>query len=447
MALGSLRGWWRTTFGLVAIVGVVLALTTLAIGFIAFEATHEALEQQLDHRIATETAALIDEGHDGPEGVTIAIRRREAARSTASLDFLLIDPNGRRLAGGLDAQVPASPGYVELLPYRLNGEQRIAQSLTTLLPGGYRLLVAADRAPIDEMDKSLLRLFAGAFGLMLVLGIFAAWIVGTVTRRRLASIDRTAQAIIGGDLSKRVPVTGAGDEFDDVAITLNRMLDRIGALMDNLRQVSSDVAHDLRTPLTRLHNRLDEALASDDRDVQRSAIAAASTQSRELLDIFAALLRIAEVEGIGSRAQFKTLNLSDLVDGIAETYRPDMEASGHNLTTDIAPNVMLHGDRRLMQQLLTNLLDNALAHTPGGTTVHLSLTRAGNGIALGIADDGPGVPDCERARLFQRFTRGEHSRTTRGHGLGLALVAAIAAAHGGTARLAKPPGFTVTIAL
>jgi hypothetical protein len=220
MARGSLKGWWRTTFALVAIVGIVFALTTLAIGVIAFEATHEALEQQLDHRIATETAALIDEGEDGAEGVAAAIRRREAARSTASLDFLLIDANGVRIAGGLDAQVPSSPGYVELLPYRMNGEQRIAQSLTTRLPNGHKLLVAADRAPIDEMDRSLLKLFAASFGLMLLLGIGAAWIVGTVTKRRLASIDHTAQAIIGGDLAQRVPVTGAGDEFDDVAVSL-----------------------------------------------------------------------------------------------------------------------------------------------------------------------------------------------------------------------------------
>ncbi len=447
MRLGVGTGWWRSSFGLVAIVGIVFALTTLAIGVIAYVATHEALEQQLDHRIATETAALIDEGDDGPEGVAVAIRRREAARSTASLDFLLVDPDGRTVAGSLGATVPALPGYVELLPYERNGEQRIAQSLTTLLPGGHRLLVAADRAPIDEMDRSLLKLFVGTFGLMLVLGIGAAWIVGTVTRRRLASIHGTAQAIIGGDLGQRVPVSGAGDEFDDVAVTLNRMLDRIGLLIDNLRQVSSDVAHDLRTPLTRLHNRLDEALATDDREGQRGAIAAASAQSRELLDIFAALLRIAEVEGIGSQAHFKPLDLSALVEGVDETYRPDMEASGHSLTADIAPDITLHGDRRLMQQLLTNLLDNALSHTPAGTTVHLSLTLSGGRTLLVVTDDGPGVADGEGARLFQRFARGERSRTSDGHGLGLALVAAIAAAHGGSARLMPGPGFKVAIEL
>ena len=198
--------------------------------------------KQLDHRIATETAALIAEGDDGPRGVAHAIRRREGARSTASLDFRLVDPKDRVLAGTLDAIVPDKPGYIELLPYNREGEQRIAQSLTTLLPRNHRLLVAADREVIDEMDATLLKLFVGTFGLMLVLGVGAAWSVGAITQRRLASIDLTAQAIIGGNLQQRMPVTNDGNEFDRVAKTL--MLDRICTLMENLRQVSNDVAHD-----------------------------------------------------------------------------------------------------------------------------------------------------------------------------------------------------------
>ena len=441
----SFRRWSRTTFGLVTIVGIAFALTTLAIGIIAFEATHEALEQQLDHRIATETAALIDEGDDGPDGVAAAIRRREAARSTASLDFRLVDSADRLVAGSLDAVVPDKAGYIELLPYTRDGEQRIAQSLTTLLPSGHRLLVAADRAVIDEMDASLLKLFIGAFSIMLALGVAAAWVVGIVTRNRLSRIDTTAKAIIDGDLGRRMPVTGAGDEFDRVAETLNQMLDRIALLMDNLRQVSSDVAHDLRTPLTRLHNRLDEALATDDRHAQRQAIEAATAQSRELLDIFGALLRIAEVEGMGVRAQFREMALSELVDNIVETYRPDAETSGHILTKWVAPNLTLVGDRRLIQQLLSNLLDNTLAHTPAGTTIQVSLAKVGNHTQIVIADDGPGVAAEETANLFQRFTRGQRSRTSGGHGLGLALVAAISTAHGGTVKLTSPPGFKIKV--
>ncbi len=440
-----MRRWWRGTFGLVAIVALVFALATLVIGVIAFETTHEALELQLDHRVAIETQALIAEGDDGPEGVAAAIRRREAARSTASLGYRLVDAADRTIAGDLDAVVPATPGYVELLPYTAGGQQRIAQSLTTMLPGDHRLLVAADREVIDEMDRTIIRLFVGAFGAMLLVGIGAAWAVGLITRRRLARIDGTAQAIIGGDLARRVPVTGSGDEFDGVADTLNRMLDRIGGLMENLRQVSSDVAHDLRTPLTRLHNRLDEALASDDRDVQRAAIEAAAGEARELLDIFAALLRIAEVEGMNARAHFKLVELSVLVGEMAEAYRPAIEAGGRMLGVRFDSGVTMPGDRRLLQRILTNLLDNAILHTPPGTLIEVKLSRKNGAIELCVSDDGPGVDADTAESLFDRFARADRSRSSPGHGLGLALVAAVVGAHGGTARISPRPGFGVHV--
>ena len=169
------------------------------------------------------------------------------------------------------------------------------------------------------------------------------------------------------------------------------------------------------------------------------------SQSRELLDIFAALLRIAEVEGMGVKAQFREMALSALVDNIVETYRPDAETSGHDLIKTIAPDLSLVGDRRLVQQLLSNLLDNALAHTPSGTTIAVSLDKRADRIRICVTDDGPGVSPDEAATLFQRFTRGEKSRTSGGHGLGLALVAAIANAHGGKVMLASPPGFGIIV--
>ncbi len=440
-----MKRWWRGTFGLVAAVAFGFSLATLAIGVVAFETTHEALELQLDHRIAIETQALIDEGQDGPDGIAAAIRRREAASSTASLGYLLVDAAGEPLAGTLDTIVPAKPGYVELLPYRADGQERIAQSLTTALPEGHRLLVAANRAAIDEMDNSFIKLFLGAFGTMLLLGITAAWVVGIVTRRRLARIDHTASAIIAGDLSRRVPLSGSGDEFDGVAETLNLMLDRIGGLMENLRQVSSDVAHDLRTPLTRLQNRLDEALREPDGDLQRGAIEAAAAEATELLEVFSALLRIAEVEGMAARAHFQTVDLSAVVADVAETFRPSMESSGHQLVTSIAPGLTLPGDRRLLQQMLTNLLDNAAQHTPQGTTVHITCESTHNGICLAVTDDGPGVSENEAPDLFNRFARVDRSRSTPGHGLGLAMVAAIVAAHSGRATIAPRPGFGVHV--
>jgi signal transduction histidine kinase len=437
----------RSTFGLVVLVALVLAVVTGAIGAIAYEVTHEAIEEQLDHRIAVETAALLAEAHeDGVADLADAIRRRDAARSTASLDYLLVDDAGRKLAGDIEAEAPAQPGYEEFLHYRRAGKTGIAQSLTTLVPGG-KLVVAADRGGLKEIDRILATLFAAAFTAMLVVGVGAAALIGGITRRRLARIDATALAIIGGDFHRRVPLDGSNSEFDRLAGTLNRMLDRMAGLMDNLRQVSSDVAHDLRTPLTRLHNSLDRALTEADPAARTAGIEAAREQAGELLDIFAALLRIAEIEGMAERLPRQRLDLSALVEKMAETYRPDMEAAGLHLHRSITPDIGLQGDPRLLSQLLANLLDNALNHTPAGTTVAVSLERLDRAVRIRVADNGPGVAAADESRLFERFARAEQSRSTPGHGLGLALVAAVATAHGGRATLDAETGFSVTIEL
>jgi signal transduction histidine kinase len=441
-----IRAPWRTTFGVAAIVSLALALTTILIGLAAYYVTHEALEIQLDHRIATETQALLAErGEGGTAELASLIRQRDAARSTASLGYILVDRNGRRLAGALDANAPDRAGYLEFLHYDRGAG--IAQALTTILPDGERLVVAADRQVIDEIDETILKLFSAAFAAMLILGVGGAWTVGAVTGARLRRIDQAAQAIIAGDLRQRMPVDGSDSEFDRVARTLNQMLDRIGALLDNLRQVSSDVAHDLRTPLTRLHNRLHEARTASGEAERRAAIDAATAESQELLDLFAALLRISEVEAGALRVGFRDLSLSDLADDLVESYRPDAEESGHRLTSQVESGILVHGDRRLLRQLIANLLDNALRHTPPGTTVWLALSRRQEGILLTIEDDGPGVSSDESSRLFERFSRAERSRSTDGHGLGLALVAAVARIHGGEAAIRPGPGFRIDVQL
>lgn len=436
---------WRTTFGLTILVSLIFALATVVIGVLAYAVVHEAMEVQLDHRTATETRALLARvGNGGIQQLATLIHQRDAAHSTASLGYILVDPRGKRLAGALDAQVPMEPGHFELLPYGKHGG--IAQALTTQLPDGSRLLVAADRSVIDHMDIIILKLFLAAFAAMLVLAVGGAWTVGVVTRGRLRRFDDAAQAIIGGDLRQRMPLDGSGSEFDSVADTLNQMLDRNAALVDNLRQVSSDVAHDLRTPLTRLHNRLHEALAANGSD-RTVAIEAATVESRELLELFAAILRISEVEAGTLRRDFRDLSMTELVDDLVDSYAPDFEISGHLLVSTIDPDLRLQGDRRLLRQLIANLLDNALRHTPPGTTTSLSLTSRANCLLLTVSDDGPGVPAEDAPRLFDRFSRSEASRTTAGHGLGLALVAAVTRMHDGTISLGEGAGFRVEILL
>lgn len=433
----------QSTTGVVTVVGILLALATLAIGATVHEVAHEALEEQLDHRIATETRALLAEAaRGGTPAVAELISRRELATAESGLAYLLSDSKRKRLAGSLDAAMPPQPGYLEHL--RHDRGQRKAQALTSRLPDGSWLLVAADRAAIDDTDRAIQQVTALAFGGLLLLGIAAAWTVGAITRARLNGIDRTALAIIDGDLSKRIPVDGSGSEFDRVSITLNRMLDRIVGLLDNLREVSGNIAHDLRTPLTRLTNQLEAARGSRDPGAH---IDAALDQSRELLDIFAAMLRVSEVESHAVRSHFVSLSLSQLVTGVVETYRPDFEASGHRLLMAVVPEVRVSGDRRLLQQLLANLLDNVLRHTPTGTTVQVMLAARTRHAELSIVDDGPGVPSSALPRLFQRFSVGDDSRATGGHGLGLALVAAIAAAHYGSVSAQSDDGLILSVTL
>ncbi len=439
-----MRAPWRTTFGLAATVSLTLSLLTLAIGLGAYHVAHEALEIQLDHRTAIETRALLAErGAGGVAELAALIRQRDAARSTASLGYILVDRDGRRLAGALDAVAPTDPGYLEFLHY--SDGAGVAQALTTILPDGERLVVAADRQVIDEVDLSILKLFSAAFAVMLILGVSGAWTVSAFTRSRLHSIDETARAIIAGDLRQRMPADGSGSEFDRVSGTLNQMLDRIGALLDNLRQVSSDVAHDLRTPLTRLNNRLEEVRDAKDEGQRQAAIEAAVNQSRELLDLFAALLRISEVEAGALRAGFSDVALSDIVSDLVESYEPDFELSGHRLISRIEPGIVMRGDPRLLRQLVANLLDNALRHTPSGTAVELVLSRPEDGVRLTVEDDGPGISAAEAPLLFQRFSRGEKSRSSSGHGLGLALVAAVAGIHDGSAVVRPRPGFRIEV--
>ncbi|MBY0300366.1 MULTISPECIES: sensor histidine kinase [Sphingomonas] len=438
-----IRRLWRSTFGIVVLVALAFAAATLAIGAVAYEVTHEALEEQLDHRVAVETRALMAEEREaGLAGVAEAIRLREDARNEASLDYLLVDRNGRTIAATIAPLAPPEPGYQEHFGFRRGDSTGVGQALATPLAGGL-LVVVADRRDLAAIDRTLALLFAGALGAVLALGIGAAVLVGWLTRRRLSRVDATAKAIIAGDLTQRVPRDGSGSEFDRLAATLNRMLDRMAALMDNLRQVSTDVAHDLRTPLTRLCNQLDRAAAGD-----AEAIDAARRQANDLLEIFAALLRIAEVEGLAERRALAVIELSALLDDMAETYRPDFEAAGHHLATDIPPGLHLEGDRRLLAQALSNLLENTLRHTPAGTTATLSARTTHDAIEVTLKDDGPGVSPADAERLFQRFARAETSRTTDGHGLGLALVRAIAVGHGGNAFLSESGGgFGVTIRL
>jgi len=450
----SIRG---LSLGVAITSGLIIALLGLA----TYRFVHEEIECQINQRIRTEAdallahhrhhgfAALVDlvntlDNHATPEDVSYL----EGADSKGrGMGYIVTDASGRRRAGSLVANVPP-PGWSEFVPFHSpDGGPAMAQAINAPLPGGGRLVVAADRAVVDQMDLKLLALFLSAFALILAVGTAAVIGLGRLVRGRLSSIEGSAEAIMAGDLSRRMPLDGSAEEFDRLAMILNGMLDRIQTLMNNLKQVSSDIAHDLRTPLNRLRGRLEESERTSTEPIQQERLAAAIREADDLLDLFSSILAISEIEGQTVRSRFQSVELHDVIEEIAEAFRPAFEQAGRSLMLAIVP-VAICGDRQLIQRCLVNLLDNALAHTPPGTDVTISTEARDGQMALTIADNGPGIADGDCERIFQRFARLDHSRSTSGYGLGLNMVAAIAAAHGGNARVVPAAvGLTVEILL
>jgi signal transduction histidine kinase len=255
-----------------------------------------------------------------------------------------------------------------------------------------------------------------------------------------------AERISGGDLRQRVTVRDGGDDLDHLGMTLNHMLDRITTLMESLRQVSNDVAHDLRTPLTRLRQRLEIALGSQSETDRTAAIEGAIGDLDAALETFAAMLRIAQIESGGRRAGFTRLNLTVLAREVVESFAPSAEDDGRSLRMEGHDDVEITGDSELLTQLIVNLVENSLRHTPVGSAVQVGVVSLGHKAILRVTDNGPGIPAAERAHVFKRFYRLEAGRTTPSNGLGLSIVSAIAKLHGTTVVLSDgAPGLEARV--
>jgi signal transduction histidine kinase len=275
--------------------------------------------------------------------------------------------------------------------------------------------------------------------LIVMLSLGGGFVVQRMFRRMLRHVSATAAAISAGDLSPRVRLTGRGDEFDLLAETINDMLDRIGRLMDGVRQVSNSIAHDLRTPITRARARLEDAAAhASSTDELRSNVQRAIDDLDGITAVFQALLRISEIEAGARRSAFTQLDLAPVLEDLAELYGAVAEERGLTLETKVEGPLPTRGDRELIQQAIANLFENAIKFSPKGGTVRLIGERAGASLHLVVADQGPGIPPKDVARATERFFRGEAARHTPGFGLGLTLVRAVAQLHGGT--LSLDPG-------
>jgi signal transduction histidine kinase len=265
--------------------------------------------------------------------------------------------------------------------------------------------------------------------------------------RRIDDINNTSLAIIDGRLKERIPVRGTSDEIDRLSANLNRLFDSNQSLLESLRQVSSNIAHDLRTPLSRLRQGLEEARAQTGNQTSyEAAIDAAIAESDQLLATFAALLRIAQIESGSRKAGFKTVDLTGVFERVANALQAVAEDQGKDLVSVLEPNVKFHGDGELLLQMAVNLVENAIRHTPPGTRIVLSLANSSGAIAASIADSGPGIPVEQREKVFEHFYRLDTSRATAGNGLGLSLVSAAATLHGiGISLHDNKPGLKVLL--
>ncbi len=428
----------------------VFAASALVLGGAVFLAARSALDQQMTARIETEAAFLRDEFQTGGLDHLLAVVRSRG-RGASALDYLVQDPGGLHLAGEMPVTTALRPGWaIVRVPEASEdgGRPERVRALVADLGGGLLLAVGDDLGRVTEVEEAIATAFLWTVGLAALLGIGGGMVLSRTFLARVDAIARTAEAIIGGDLTRRVPVRGTGDDLDRLAGTLNHMLDRIGALMDSLYQVSSDVAHDLRTPLSRLYQRLEDARMHACSVVEyEAAVEGAMREAEGLLETFSALLRIAQVEGASPRAGFRDVDLSAIAEAVADAYRPDAEEAGHRLATDVASGIMVHGDQELLTQAVANLVENALRHTPAGTQIGIRLSRGQEaGACLGVEDDGPGVEARHLPNLAHRFYRGDRSRSTPGNGLGLSLVAAVAELHGARLRFeAASPGLRVSL--
>ena len=438
------------------IYAVLLALSAAALAIFLWWATAGLLDRQTEAAIRADAQGLSERWLDGNlPALMLTIDDRLAQDVDDDAIYLLVDPAMRRLAGNLSAwpQAVTQADVWYPLPVARAGVTSLARAQRFDLPGGYHLLIGRDvrlRAQLrDLLTNALL------WALVVVVGMASvgAVVARNLFRRTIANIADTATAIAGGNFARRVALSGRGDEFDQLAETINDMLDRIGRLMDGVRQVSNAIAHDLRTPIARARTKLEDAAlhAATEADL-RAAIEQATTDLDGIVRIFQALLRIAEIEAGSRRSAFAVLDVAPLLSDLAELYSAVAEERGQVLTLDVAAppgaNLAVRGDRDLIQQAVANLLDNALKYSPAAGIVALHARPIPAGVEIVVSDQGPGIPAPERLRATERFYRGEAARSTPGSGLGLALVQAVAQLHGGTVVLADAaPGLRARLTL
>ncbi|ADM10839.1 sensory histidine protein kinase [Parvularcula bermudensis HTCC2503] len=425
----------------------ILLLAFAATGLLVYASSERAAVEQARERIELEVFALEEELRtESLEAMAAAIEARTSR--PGALEYWLTAPDGHHLAGRLRiAEGPNGWREIETEGVAPFGDTDIL-TLTKTLPGGATLSVGEDLTRALSVQKetllTLIQVGAAAALLALLAGVVATF--RTLARMRMirATLGRASE----GDLSARVPTSSSlfSTDLDEIALGLNRMLGRTQDLVAGLRRVTRDVAHDLRTPLSHLRQRLERVGAADTDGERQEGLALTEAKVEQILASFDAILRLAEIEAGASRDRFVPVDVATLCEPLVDAYQPDVENGGRTLTLSADP-APAFGDALLLTQAIANLIENAMRHTPPGTAIGVSCGTGADGRShLTVTDDGPGIPDGHREAMLEPFARLDPSRSTAGTGLGLSIVAAVATLHGADLALSDAgPGLSVRI--
>jgi len=444
-----------TIFRIVLVYLCLLGVTVGGLVGIVYWSTASLIEQQTDQTITAEIRGLAEQyDQDGLARLVAIIAERSGSQGDPQNVYVVANPAAVVLAGNLGVwpdQNPGEDGWVEVSLERLGeaGRSRhIVRGRAFRLAGGYRLFVGRDTVGLVNFRDIVLDALTWALAPAILFGVLGGGLIARYSLRRVDTVRATSEEIVAGDLTRRVPVNGSGDEFDRLAVTINSMLDRIETLMTGMRTVTDSLAHDLRSPLTRAKSGIDTALrGTDDVEHYRRSLEHTNAELDHILRTFDSLLRIAQVEADANRLALEPLDLSTLVMELAEMFRPIAEDEGISLTSNIDAGIVVAGHRQLLGQAVTNLLENAIKFTPVGGSIGVVLKVTENGAMLTLSDTGPGIPAEQRERVLQRFVRLDESRNQPGSGLGLSLVAAVARLHDAALMLSDShPGLRVVLA-
>lgn len=425
-----------TAFRLTLVYLGLFGLSALALlGYLYF-ATAGFMTRQTEETIQAEIGGLAEQYRtQGLPRLKQVIEQRSAAQPHRASIYLLTDQAGRWVAGNIDRWPDTTPGEegwltfpVTVQPDGLNTENRRAVAQSFRLRGGYRLLVGREVEERLLLQTRIKHALSWGLGLTLLLGLAGGLLMSRGLLRRVDGINRTTERIMAGDLSQRIALKGArGDEFDQLAANLNAMLEQIERLLNGMRQVTDNIAHDLRTPLNRMRSRIEVALLGDPgSEALRPVLEQTLSDAEAMIATFNALLDIARAEAGSERAAFGEVDLAQIVSDVVELYQPLAEDKNQAIETALATGHNIQANRHLLSQALANLLDNAIKYTPEGGKITVAVA---DGPTITVADSGPGISSDDREKVFGRFVRLDMTRTTPGSGLGLSLVNAVAKLH------------------